>query len=57
MTETSIPLPIKSSMYSQKNCMISMNIEIRKVTTKGPAKERMLKTYNLLKGSRIYQQR
>jgi hypothetical protein len=31
-------------MYFQKNCMISMNMEIQNVTTKGPAKDLILKT-------------
>ena len=44
ITPTPIPFPIKSSMYFQKNCMISMNMEIQNVTTKGPAKDLILKT-------------
>jgi hypothetical protein len=43
ITKTPKPLPIKSSMYFQKNCMINMNMEIQKVTTKGPIKDRILK--------------
>lgn len=44
-----IPLPIKSSIYFQKNCMINMNMEIQKVTTNGPAKDLILKTYSRFK--------
>jgi hypothetical protein len=36
-------------MYFQKNCMISMNMEIQNVTTKGPAKDLILKTYSRFK--------
>ncbi len=46
ITETSSPFPIKSSMYFQQNCMMSMNMEMKKVTTKGPANERILKRVN-----------
>jgi hypothetical protein len=40
-----IPLPIKSSMYFQKNCITNINMEIQKVTRNGPIKDRILKTY------------
>ena len=39
ITQTLSPFPIKSSMYTQKNCKISMNIEIRSVTINGPVKD------------------
>ncbi len=44
MTEMEMPFPIKSSMYFHKNCRIKINIDIQNVTTKGPVKERILKT-------------
>jgi hypothetical protein len=49
MTVISIPLPIRSSIYTQKNCIISITIEIIKVTMKGPMKERMLNKYSFFK--------
>lgn len=49
ITVTPIPFPIKSSMYFQKNCMISMNMDIHRVTTKGPANDFILKTYSRFK--------
>ena len=38
--KVSKPLPTKSSMYFHKNCMISTNKAIKKVSTNGPKKER-----------------
>ena len=42
ITQILNPLPIKSSMYTQKNCIIRMNIEITNVIRNGPIKDRML---------------
>lgn len=39
ITQALSPLPIKSSIYTQKNCNMSMNIEISKVTTNGPVND------------------
>ena len=38
MIIASNPLPTKSSMYSQKNCMMSTKMEIKKVAKNGPIK-------------------
>ena len=42
------PLPTKSSMYNQKNCMVSTNNEIRKAPINGPMKERIMSMSNFL---------
>lgn len=42
------PLPTKSSMYNQKNCMVSTNNEIRKAPINGPIKERIMSMSNFL---------
>jgi hypothetical protein len=44
ITNVPSPFPMRSSRYFQKNCMTNMNMEIARVTRKGPAKDRMLKT-------------
>ena len=36
------PLPTKSSMYNQKNCITNTNNEIKKVAKKGPINERII---------------
>ena len=46
MVNISSPFPTKSSMYSQKNCMIKMNIAMRKVARKGPMKAFMINMSN-----------
>lgn len=42
------PLPTKSSIYNQKNCMINTNSDIRKVAIKGPINERNMSKSNFL---------
>ena len=37
------PLPTKSSMYNQKNCMVNTNMEILKAAIKGPTKALMIR--------------
>lgn len=38
----SSPLPTKSSIYNQKNCMVKTNKEIAKAAIKGPIKDRII---------------
>jgi len=46
MIKKSMPLPIKSSMYTQKNCKIRMNRHTANVNMKGPIKDRRLNKYS-----------
>ena len=41
------PLPIKSSMYFQKNCIRRMNKDTSRVATKGPKNDFKLNKYSL----------
>ena len=47
--QSSNPLPIRSSMYTQRNCMIKKNIAIEKVIKKGPIKDLIMKISNFFK--------
>jgi hypothetical protein len=47
--QNSNPLPIRSSMYTHKNCMIKKNIAIEKVIKKGPMKDLIMKISNFFK--------
>jgi hypothetical protein len=38
----SSPFPTRSSMYSQKNCMVNTNKEMAKAAIKGPIKDLMM---------------
>ena len=38
----SSPLPTRSSIYNQKNCMVKTNTEIAKAAIKGPTKDRII---------------
>ena len=42
------PLPTKSSIYSQKNCMVSTNIEIVNAAKKGPINALRISMSNFL---------
>ena len=44
----SSPLPTRSSMYNQKNCMVSTNKEIRNAPINGPINERIMSMSNFL---------
>lgn len=46
ITQILSPFPIKSSIYTQKNCMMSINIAMTSVMKNGPIKERILKRYS-----------
>ena len=46
MVPTSNPLPTKSSIYNQKNCIMSTNRAIRKVAIKGPMNDLMINISN-----------
>ena len=48
MMNVSNPFPTKSSMYSQKNCMVSTNIEIVNAAKKGPIKALRISMSNFL---------
>ena len=48
MVKISKPLPTKSSMYSQKNCMVSTNVEIVSAAKKGPIKALRISMSNFL---------
>lgn len=48
MVIISNPLPTKSSIYSQKNCITKTNNDIKKVAKKGATKERSIKISNFL---------
>jgi hypothetical protein len=48
MINVSNPFPTKSSMYSQKNCMVSTNIEIVNAAKKGPIKALRISMSNFL---------
>ena len=48
MMNVSNPFPTKSSMYSQKNCMVSTNIEIVNAAKKGPMKALRISMSNFL---------
>jgi hypothetical protein len=47
--QTSKPFPMRSSMYTHKNCMIKKNIAIEKVIKKGPMKDLIMKISNFFK--------
>ena len=42
------PLPTKSSMYNQKNCMVSTKVVIRSAAKKGPIKALRISMSNFL---------
>ena len=42
------PLPTRSSMYNQKNCMVNTNNEMAKAAKNGPIKERMMSMSSFL---------
>jgi hypothetical protein len=42
MVNVSKPLPTKSSIYSQKNCITNTNNDIKKVAKNGPIKDRII---------------
>ena len=44
----SSPFPTRSSMYNQKNCMVSTNNEIRNAPINGPINERIMSMSNFL---------
>ena len=46
--KVSNPFPTKSSMYSQKNCMVSTNIEIVNAAKKGPINALRISMSNFL---------
>lgn len=46
--KVSNPLPTKSSIYSQKNCMVSTNIEIVNAAKKGPINALRISMSNFL---------
>jgi len=48
MVSRSKPLPTKSSMYNQKNCMVSTNIEIVNAAKKGPINALRISMSNFL---------
>jgi len=48
MVTISKPLPTKSSMYNQKNCMVSTNVEIVSAAKKGPMKALRISMSNFL---------
>jgi hypothetical protein len=48
MSITPKPLPISSSIYSQKNCIVSTNSITKKVTMKGPIKLRIMSMSSFL---------
>ncbi len=48
MMNVSKPFPTKSSMYSQKNCMVSTKIEIVNAAKKGPMKALRISMSNFL---------
>jgi hypothetical protein len=48
MMNVSNPFPTKSSIYSQKNCMVSTNIEIVNAAKKGPIKALRISMSNFL---------
>lgn len=43
MVGKSSPFPTRSSMYSQKNCMVSTKTEMEKAAMKGPIKDLMMR--------------
>ena len=43
MVGKSRPLPTRSSIYNQKNCMVSTKTEIEKAATNGPIKDLMMR--------------
>ena len=48
MVKISKPFPTKSSMYSQKNCMVSTKVEIVSAAKKGPMKALRISMSNFL---------
>ena len=48
MVSRSKPLPTKSSMYNQKNCMVSTKVEIVSAAKKGPMKALRISMSNFL---------
>jgi hypothetical protein len=48
MVKKSSPLPTRSSIYNQKNCITSTKREIRNVAKKGPIKDRMMSVSSFL---------
>ena len=48
MVNKSNPLPTKSSMYSQKNCIVSTKVEIVSAARKGPIKALRISMSNFL---------
>ena len=48
MVKRSKPFPTKSSMYSQKNCMVSTKVEIVSAAKKGPIKALRISMSNFL---------
>ena len=48
MVKRSKPLPTKSSMYNQKNCMVSTKVEIASAAKKGPIKALRISMSNFL---------
>ena len=48
MVKMSKPLPTKSSMYSQKNCMVSTKVEMVSAAKKGPMKALRISMSNFL---------
>lgn len=42
------PFPTKSSIYNQKNCMVSTNREIAKAAIKGPINDRIINMSSFL---------
>ena len=48
MIKKSKPLPTKSSMYNQKNCMVSTNVVMVNAAKKGPIKAFRISMSNFL---------
>ena len=49
MTVILNPFPIRSSIQTQKNCMMRINMEMIRVTKNGPINDLKLNRYNLFK--------
>jgi hypothetical protein len=53
MVKRSSPFPTKSSMYNQKNCIVSTNIQMAKAAKKGAMNARRISMSNFLSNVKV----